>query len=343
MFTWRSSHCASAGLLAGLIAAGSGACGGPTASHAAVQRSSRPGWGARVALAIDVHAPQSLADFPVPIRITPDRFDLHRIAADGHDLRFTDSAGVDLPFEVEAMTPSHGGLVWVRVPALGHGATRLEMYFDNPKAPYLADRETRNVWRAGFTGVFHCIGDGIDSSPAAAVTGVVGTNPADGVFGEALYFATQKADALTATLAPSAGDRTLCAWVRPDGIDGIARIAGATGFALDRDRGSLACNDAIAPNALAVETWRYACCVHHHGFDAVFVDGVATGRPGRSSDHAPGAAFEVGGRHGEPPAKRFAGVIDEVRVSSVARDAAWLAAETATKDDVVTFGAIENL
>jgi len=318
------------------------ACGGPHGTHAAKKQSPRPGWGARVALAIDVHAQKPLADFPVPIRITPDRFDLKRIAADGHDLRFT-SAGVDLPFEVESLTPSHGALVWLRVPSLGAEPARLEMYFDNPSAPYLAESEVRTVWRAGFAGVFHCVEDGVDASPGRAATGVTGTNPAEGVFGEAFYFATKKLDALTATLAPAAGDRTLCAWVHPDSIDGVARIAGMTGFALDRDRGGLKCNDASAPNALAVDTWRYACCVHHAGFDALFVDGVAAGRPGKSSDKAPAAAFEVGGRHEDPPAKRFAGVIDEVRMSSVARDPAWLAAEAAAKGNVVTFGAIENL
>jgi hypothetical protein len=317
--------------------------GGRGTSARATHASPRPGWGARVTLAIDVHAQQPLTDFPVPIRITPDRFDLKRIAADGHDLRFTDGAGVDLPYEVESMTPSHGGLVWLRVPALAQRPTRIEMYFDNPAAPYLAESETRTVWRAGFAGVFHCIEDGVDSSPAAAATGVVGTNPAEGMFGEAFYFATKKIDALTATLAPVAGDRTLCAWVLPDGVDGVARIAGAAGFALERERGGLKCNDAVAPNALAINTWRYACCVHHGGFDNLYVDGAAAGRPGKSPDKAPAAAFEVGGRHEDPPAKRFAGVIDEVRVSNVARDPAWLAAEAAAKGDVVTFGAIENL
>src|SRR6185312_5990964 len=101
--TWRSSRCASA-----IAAVVLGACGGGTKTRAAAKHSPRPGWGARVALAIDVHAERPLADFPVPIRITPDRFDLKRIAADGHDLRFTDSAGVDLPFEVESLTASHG-------------------------------------------------------------------------------------------------------------------------------------------------------------------------------------------------------------------------------------------
>ncbi len=337
MSIWRSLLCASV-----LVSCGGGHR--PPARTTA-PRSPRPGWGARIALSIDLRADQPLVDFPVPIRITPDRVDLGRIASDGHDLRFTDRAGVDLPFEIESITPTRGAVLWVRVPRLegASGPTRLTMYFDNPKAPYLAAREVRTVWRAGFAGVFHCVEDGVDWSPSEDATGSVGTNPAEGVFGEALYFGTKKLDALTATTAALAGDRTLCAWVRPDGVEGTARIAGAAGFALDRVRAGLRCNDAAAANALATDAWRYACCVHHAGVDTIFVDGIPSGTRGRSRDTAPATAFEIGGAPKDPPAKRFAGIVDEVRLSSVARDASWLAAETATRGNVVTFGPVENL
>ena len=97
-----------------------------------------------------------------------------------------------------------------------------------------------------------------------------------------------------------------------------------------------------ADDAATVDAWHAACCVHHGGVDSVFVDGVLVGKPARSVVQ-PTTAFEVGGAHGELPAKRFAGTIDEVRVSNVARDPAWLAAEFATRGDVVAFGAIELL
>lgn len=316
---------------------------GPVTSPRAIRASSpRPGWGARISLAIDLGVSAPLVDFPVPIRVTPDRVDLRRIAKDGHDLRFSDADGVDLPFEIESLTPSHGAVIWVRIARLA-GPTRLLMYFDNPDAPYLDGSEAHEVWRAAFAGVFHCVEDGVDSSPAGAATGIAGTNPAQGVFGDAFYFATKKLDALTATIAPLAGDRTLCAWVRPDTVEGSARIAGANGFALDRDRAGVRCNQAVAPGALAIDAWREACCVHHAGTDVVYVDGIATGRPGHSPDAASGTAFEVGGRHEDPPVKRFVGTIDEIRLSRLARDPAWLAAEAATRGELVTFGAVENL
>ncbi len=337
MFTWRSLLCASA-----LV----GACkpAHPAEAPSVVAKSSpRPGWRARAALAIDLHAAKPLVDFPVPIRLTPDRFDFKRIASDGHDLRFTDEAGVDLTYEIETITPSHGAVIWLRAPKLEAAPTKITMYFDNPKAPFLAASESRAVWRAGFAAVVHCGEEGGDSSPREATTGVIGTNPAEGVFGGAYYFATKQLDAVAVTTEPLEGDRSMCVWVRPDRVTGTARIAGAKGFALDRVQAGLACGAAQAPSTLAVYSWTYACCVHHAGSDALFVDGLAAGTPGAAKDAAPDTAFEAGGAHTDKPAKRFAGMLDELRISHVARDPAWLAAEVAARGDVVAFGPVENL
>ncbi|CAN5654271.1 hypothetical protein BH11MYX1_BH11MYX1_46990 [soil metagenome] len=336
-FTWRSLLCVSALCCAckpAHLAATPVGAKGP---------SPRPGWGARTALAIDLHATRPLVDFPVAIRLTPDRFDFKRIAVDGHDLRFTDDAGVDLTYEIEVIT-TRGAVIWLRMPRLEVGApAKVTMYFDNPAAPYLDATESRQVWRAGFAAVIHGVEEGGDSSPHQATTGVVGTNPAEGVFGAALYFATKQLDAVSVKTEPLDGDRSLCVWIRPDAVEGKARIAGATGFALERDGAGLRCGDATAPNTLAAGGWRYACCVHHAGRDALFVDGIAAGTPGKAKDTAPDTAFEAGGAHTDKPAKRFAGILDELRISHLARDPAWLAAEVAERGDVVAVGAIEDL
>lgn len=296
-----------------------------------------------MALSIDLKATKPLLDFPVAIRLTPDRFDFKRIAANGHDLRFTDAANVDLTYEIETLTP-RGAVIWLRLPKVEVGAVaKVTMYFDNPKAPYLDASESREVWRAGFAAVIHGIEEGGDSSPRDATTGVVGTNPAEGVFGAAYYFATKQLDAVTVKTEPLDGDRSLCVWIRPDTLEGKARIAGSTGFAIDRDRAGLRCGEATAPSSLAVYSWKYACCVHHAGRDALFVDGIATGEPGASKDTAPESPVEAGGAHGDKPAKRFAGMIDEIRISHLARDPAWLVAEVAERGNVVAFGAVENL
>ncbi len=337
MFTWRSLLCASALIGACKPAPPSSAPGaGPHASP-------RPGWGARVALSIDLRATKPLLDFPVAIRLTPDRFDFKRIAADGHDVRFTDAAGVDLTYEIETLTP-RGAVIWLRLPRLEVAAvTKVTMYFDNSKAPYLDASEGREVWRAGFAAVIHGIEGAGDSSPRDATTGVVGTNPAEGVFGAAYYFATKQLDAVSVKTEPLDGDRSLCMWIRPDSVEGKARIAGSTGFAIDREQAGLKCGEAIAPSSLAIYSWRYTCCVHHAGRDVLFVDGLATGKPGTSKDTMPDPTFEVGGAHGEKPAKRFAGMIDEIRISHLARDPAWLVAEVAERGNVVAFGAVEDL
>jgi hypothetical protein len=339
-FTWRSLLCGSALVFACQPARRSSA---PIAPIAATRPSPRPGWGARTALAIGLHPTRPLVDFPVAIRLTPERFDFKRIAADGHDLRFTDEAGVDLTYEIETITP-RGAVIWLRLPKIEVGTpAQVTMYFDNPKAPYLDATESRQVWRAGFAAVIHGSEQGGDSSPHEATTGVVGTNPAEGVFGTAFYFATKRLDAVRVKTEPLDGDRSLCAWIRPDDVEGKARIAGTLGFALDRDATGLTCGRATAPDALAAGSWRYACCVHHAGSEALFVDGIAAGTPGRAKDTAPETSFEAGGASTDKPAKRFAGIIDEIRISHRARGPSWLLAEVAERGEVVAFGAIEDL
>lgn len=292
-------------------------------------------------LTIDLGAAE-LYDFPVPIQLTPDRVAPTSYALDGHDLRFTDRTGVDLPFDIEAISPRRGAVIWVRVPRLA-GPTGITMYYGSKDARTLDPAEARSVWKRGYTEVLHCVDESNDVSTRQNPTTTTNTNPADGVFGPALYFGSKQVDAVTSQLPALAGDRTLCAWVKPGSLEGQARIAGVKGFALDRDGTGVRCGNARAPNQLAVDRWANVCCVHQAGKDQLVVDGVPAGKPAASSGSIADRTFELGGGHGEPAAKRFVGAIDEVRVSDTARGVPWLLAETLSRGPVVTFGSPEAI
>ncbi|MFT3692197.1 MAG: DUF2341 domain-containing protein [Kofleriaceae bacterium] len=302
--------------------------------------SPRPGWSARMQLTIDLGAAE-LYDFPVPIRLSPERLAPASYAIDGHDLRFTDQTGVDLAYDIESITPQHGAMIWVRVPHLA-GPTKITLYYGSKDALLLDGSEARSVWKHGYTEVLHCIDESNDVSPHQNPTTTTNTNPADGVFGQGLYFGTSQVDAVTSQVPVMTGDRTLCAWVKPGNLDGQARIAGVKGFSLDREGAAVRCGAAIAKNVLAIDTWKNVCCVHHANTDALVVDGASVGKPTRSAG-VPDRTFELGGAHGEPAAKRFTGALDEVRVSDTARGLPWLMAETMTRGEVVTFGAPEKI
>ncbi|HEY0254177.1 MAG TPA: DUF2341 domain-containing protein [Kofleriaceae bacterium] len=313
------------------------ACGGhPTPKHI----SPRPGWTGRMQLQIDLGAAE-LFDFPVPVRLTADRLAPASYAVDGHDLRFTDESGVDLAYDIETISRQAGALIWVRVPRIS-GPTKLTLYYGSPDALVLDPNEAHSVWKRGFVHVLHCVDETNDVSPHQNATAATNTMPADGVFGPARYFATRQVDAVTSQLVPMTGDRTLCAWVKPDSIEGQTRIVGAKGFAIDREGSALRCGGALTQNVLAVNAWRDVCCVHRAGVDTLVVDGAPIGKPGRSTA-GPDRTFELGGTHGDAAAKRFVGTIDEVRISDVARGLPWLVAESHTRAEIVTFGPPEKI
>jgi biopolymer transport protein ExbB len=327
--TWRSSRCASAVVAIALVA-----CGGSKPRHTA-KRSPRPGWGARVELAIALPNAVPLEAFPVPIRLAPDHIDYARIARDGHDLRLTDASGVDVPYEIETFAPGKTSWLWVRLPrAEPNLPTKLWLYFDNPRAPYLDPSESREVWIGRFAGVYHLTEDVADSSSNQNTTSPRGMTPSDGVIGPARFFSGKPADAITGAL-PAMQEVTACAWVRTESTTGTAVIVDAGGVELAREGTGVRCGGAAAANVFVHDRWRYVCCVARGGTATVFVDGVPstrTGRlrTGRTTKLAIGAA-------------PWAGAIDEVRVSNVARDADWLGSERASVGDVVKFGAIQNL
>ncbi len=220
--------------------------------------------------------------------------------------------------------------MWVRLPRVEPGReTRLVMYFDNPKAPYLASSEARTVWRADFVGVYHFDDPIDDSSPRQSPTSGTGMSPADGIVGPARYFA-KPIDLVTSQTAALPAERTLCAWAATDQIGaGSVTLAGYQGFAITRGGADAHCGPAIAANAFAIGAWREVCCVVAGGATTLYVDGV----PSKS---ARGGATAVGKLH---IGAHWIGVIDEVRVATVARDADWITADhAAMTGDVAMFG-----
>jgi hypothetical protein len=330
-FTWPSSACASA--VVALVACGANHHAAPAGTSA----SRRPGWAARVDIAIKLPNASVLTEFPVPLRLTRERVDFARIASDGHDLRFTDSNGVDVPFEIERFDARKVTWVWVRLPRVEPGRdTRLMMYFDNPKAPYLEPSEARTVWGAELAGVYHLDDTIDDSSPAQSATSGTGMSPADGIVGPAHYFAGKPIDDITSTTAalPSA-QHAICAWANTDQI-GAGRsvmLAGYATFALLRQGADARCGSAAAANAFAIGTWRQVCCVHAGNVDQIYVDGVPAAKAPAAHEDA-GGTLHIGGGS-------WIGVIDEVRVSRVAPSADWIATDhAAMTTDVATFGAV---
>ncbi len=94
-----------------------------------------------------------LTNFPVLVRLSPalNGFNYSLCQAGGTDLRFADEDGNLLPCEVDTWTPGGESLVWVKVPSLSR-STRITAYYGcaNPPA-----NTPSAVWSNGFVGVWH--------------------------------------------------------------------------------------------------------------------------------------------------------------------------------------------
>jgi PKD repeat protein len=98
----------------------------------------------------------SLTDFPILINFTSDADLAARAMSNGYDILFTASDGVTkLPHQIEQYTSSSGALhAWVKVPYLNSTAnTTIFMYYGNSSSMNQQDRN--NVWDTNYKGVWH--------------------------------------------------------------------------------------------------------------------------------------------------------------------------------------------
>ena len=97
---------------------------------------------------------EELADFPVLVRISPERlpgFSYAVCERSGADISFALGDGTLLPHEVDTWNEHGESLAWVRLPKLSSGTT-FHMYWGDPNPPAVTSSD---VWSAGYAGVWH--------------------------------------------------------------------------------------------------------------------------------------------------------------------------------------------
>ncbi len=101
---------------------------------------------------------EALSAFPALVCVTNfPGFDYSQVArADGGDLRFTDATGtVELPFEIEAWNPSGASFVWVQVPEITGQETAIRAYWGRAAATMPAYTSDGTTWTNGYVAVYH--------------------------------------------------------------------------------------------------------------------------------------------------------------------------------------------
>lgn len=330
-------------------------------------------WNYRKSIVIDhnyVSGSSNLTNFPVLINLGSDSDLAARALSNGYDLVFTSSDGTTkLSHEIDKFTSATGDLqAWVKVPTLNATSdTQLYLYYGNYAATNQAN--ATDVWTGnGYAGVWH-----LSQSPGATApqfTDSLGVNHGTGtvlVAGDQLAckidggidFASSN-DWISmpngSALRPT-GAMTASAWIKINSYSGSGRIfskqggTSARAWNLGLESTDSSISFGVATNASTMisassaahpstGTWVYAVGVFEPSTAVrVYVDGSESGT---NTTSIPASQFSNNGfgpRIGMSVNNTgdFNGQIDEVRLSSVARSADWIATEYANQNVPTTF------
>jgi len=317
------------------------------------------GWTRRQKLTIDnTGQPETFTNFPVLVRIDGTSITYSDTQPVGQDLRFVNSDGTVLAHEIEVWNTSGASVVWVNIPSIeaSSSADHFWMYYGNPNAP--DGQDVAGTWNAGYQGVWHMSetsGPLVDSARGISCAWVAGggTQGAVGQIGRASSFdgVNTRANCGTDRIADTV-DSTISAWVNmpltgdaDQEVVAIENLNGSyQGIALYVQRSNGAIGKwlsnsyhfaTLAQNLVAANTWAFAAIRGHKaasgGTVAVSQNGGAweTVISGNTNNLAvpTGTPLVLGAWTGGGPSAKARGVIDEIRVSNVARSDPWMRAE----------------
>jgi hypothetical protein len=299
----------------------------------------------------------NVLNFPALIRLSNSNFNFSEAKSDGSDLRFSKSDSTPLAYEIERWDAVQGSAeVWVRCDTIyGNDSTHfMTMVWGNPGAATASNSAAVFDTAQGFQGVWHLGQTGnstaydatfnhFDQTPvgmtsASAVAGVIGgAQKFDGrsSFFQAVGTATGKLN------FPQGGTYAVSAWAFADTLDKYYHTIACKGdnqynleiipsdeweFAEYEDGAGW---DLTTSHA-AQRAWTYVTGVRDGAKEYLYVNGnlvdsVVTTGPSTIVRNS-GFDFFIGRTiksPGDTTAYFFKGVIDEVRVSSVAPSADW--------------------
>lgn len=176
---------------------------------------------------------ESLEQFPVLLELSEARilgFNYGQLQANGADLRFSDMAGSELPYEIDTWDSSGTSYVWVRVAELVDSTTTIMMHWGNDAAEKPEYDGAESVWANGYVGVWHLgdAGNGRNNSTGAGYNGVADSSgvaaTGAGLIGRADIFSgttTGRANnapttgGITCGNLSITGSQSVEAWIKP--------------------------------------------------------------------------------------------------------------------------------
>jgi biopolymer transport protein ExbB len=277
-----------------------------------------------------------LRNFPVLIRLDSSTFNFEDAKQDGSDIRFY--AGDDktaLPFRLESFDAKTGlAAIWVSVPDVqGSAQTKIFMYFGNKKAGVAP--VSGPVFDPLYKAIYH-FGAG-EKVPADDTTnrndGLNQVAVKAGWIGQGARFdGTASAELPPAVTANAAQGFSFEAWVKPRDASASGVVFAAGSFVVGLDKGQAYVETgpgqrSLAPAALTGD-WTFLTATISGSTITLYVNGLPAAT--LTSPQIQLANPSLAGSPSQSSPK-FAGEMDEVRLSATARSAAYVKAAFAAE------------
>jgi len=291
-----------------------------------------------------------VASFPVLIRITDSNirnFWGFQTQDDGDDVRFTDSNGDSLIFELESWDNANQQAVfWVLINTVFKSSKgTITMHWNFPGAADGSQPDKVFATSNNFEGVWHLEGSTSTSSGAHKdatgnsndATAFAGVNQADGEVGKGQFLDGSGDYLLSTSNISITGDanRTVSIWVNLDNTNNSGLLGwGAnandqeymmTVFANEWQLwGWGAGNDWDLNTTPSTGTWLLVTVVHTSGTSRWYVNGDQIQSGFTNTYNTPAALLNFGRQVDGGGTNYLKGTIDEARVSDVARSTNWI-------------------
>jgi autotransporter-associated beta strand protein len=276
-------------------------------------------------------------DFPVLIRLNSGTFNFAEAQPDGRDIRFTTAAGTVLSYQIEQWDTAAGqAAIWVKLPTItGNARQELKMYWG--KAGVATQSNGAAVFNAanGYATVIH-MNETVQDAAGTVTTSDTGTTLASGMIGKGRNFPLGRGiwcgDNITA-FPQGGGAHSTQAWFRTGAVNceivdwGVEGGGGAKVQVrvISPPRIYVDGNFASVTGTVALDTtWHHVAHTYTGGVARIYVDGQLDASAGVTMNLPNPSRMWIGGWYNN---YSFAGDIDEVRISKVARSANWIKLE----------------
>ena len=276
--------------------------------------------------------------FPLLVRLDKDWFDFSQAKDGGEDLRFANPTGTPLAFQIEEWDAAAGrASIWVRIPVIkGNAHQEFKMFWG--KADAVSESKGNAVFNEsnGYLCVFH-LADPVKDEVGALEAKDTGTTVSAGVIGKSRRFEPGKGincgEKIT-TFPTGSSSHSSEVWFKAEKTNthpfawGNEQAQGKVTMLFEspphiRMDCYNSSGNVASKTPLAMSEWIHVVHTFKEGESRLFVNGVLDGvnKGGLPLNVQTPARMYIGGWYGN---YQFAGDIDEVRVSKVARSPDWV-------------------